>query len=280
MAIRDRLAKSEQKPTPEPVAKKSPPPEVLCVHRSWVSVGKIKCGCATSPNVFTCAEHWVASGYCITQDPTPGKFPPDGPILLANGTNVVPRDDRMKQFVAWPLRDGETPSAWQVPVCATCPKRVEPEPHIAKLWRLGIRGVDTAKCDVLHVAAAIDRHGLDYAACAPEGCVGLQAIISTKEADTAGLIEATGCRLLILHATLASPATVKATVKAFPQLSVWAVLDGSVPMFAQWQRELAALSKELPNVWTGTAEELRLGSEIRVRQSEDYRAAIAKILGV
>lgn len=268
MGIRDRLANTGQDAKPTPTSAVKPVavsvPDVLCVYRSRSPVGKIKCGCSNSPSVFTCAEPWVQSGYCVPRDPTPGAFPPDGPIILTEGGSVLPSDNRVKAFATWPLRAGEVPTPWQVPVCATCPKRIEPPPHICRLQQLGIQGnyePDTGHCGILHTVPPAEhwvQHAADYVASSPDGM--RSCFSSATKGILSDMVTATACRLIVSHTGERDSKTLIEAAEAHPEVKFWCVLHGSQnsmshqERFAKHQAEILVASKRLPNLWYGTPE--------------------------
>lgn len=244
--------------------------EFLCIHRSWSPVGKIKCGCSTSPDVFTCADPWVLAGYCVPKDPAPGMFPPDGPIVLEDGTNLRPADERRAVYNTWPLRDGETPKIWDVPVCSTCPKRLEPPPHIGRLQRLGIVGNynrETGHCDVLHVMPAL---GVKPNRIVINGCK-LECVVTvSRDKPLSDLVDATNCSLLIVYGQAANIHAVKECLAR--QLLVQSLLK--VWMVAQDSRQKP---EPIPNVWYDLPADL--ADDLDQRTKAAYETAFARIIG-
>lgn len=262
MTIRERLAKQgkepkQAKPVPAPVI-----PDVQCVHRSWNPVGKIRCNCSHQPVVYGCDCTFVASGYATPQLP---QKPGDGPILLADGTKLLPVDDRYPSFLPMPLREGESPRPCDVVICSTCPYRVDPPPHIATLRRLGIVGnyePDTGHCDILHIAIGNQKwvqHASDWAAASPESM--RSCTINVNRIDDLGpAIEFTGCKLLIGHAASFNPSVVEEAARKFPNVRFWVVYHGSQnsmvtnALWMQNQLKFLELTDSLPNFWYGTPE--------------------------
>jgi hypothetical protein len=265
MTIRERLGNPSANQQP-PVRVIAAPlaPEAECIHRSCTSVGKIKCGCSSSPEVFTCAEPWVTSGYCSPNDPTPGKFPPEGPIMLPDGTKLTPADDRRPLYNTWPLRNGEAPRIWDVPICSTCPKRIVPPPHIKRIRELGINGnwePDTGYADIVHVVPDQEhwiQHAWDYAHSLPSH---LCACWMPAKAftDVAKIIDATACRMIITNLHLGSVSLIIDAAKAFPSVKFVVVYHGTqnqihIAVYGPDQCEIISKIGDIPNLWYGSVE--------------------------
>jgi hypothetical protein len=258
---RERRAQAQNQP-PKPPLNRPAAVEAQCIHRSLESVGKLKCTCANKPEVFQCALSWVSSGYCIPILPAQ---PGEGAIVKHDGTRIVPSDNRLSSYIPWPLRDGETPTAGQVVICETCPKREEPAPHIKTLRELGITGQydpATGHCDVLHVAPQAQQwrqHMLDYLAVTPPE---LRTCFANTPAPChlPTFVEATNCRLLVIHTALADAAAIASLTAFRPELRVCLVFHGSQASMSTNQRWVAAqkqaleLSCENSHVWFATPE--------------------------
>jgi hypothetical protein len=266
MTARERAQARANGTLPTAKPSKSPAvPDVQCVSRGVAPAGKLHCSCSNSPQVYTCGNSWVKSGYCTPQDTSGGKFPPDGKILLKDGGTIGPSDPRRKDFVAWPLRQGESPGVADVVVCATCPKRIEPPPHILRLRELGIQGrndPDAGHCDILHLSTDENQwiaHTTDWQASTPPGMTGMFACHKSIK-DLAPFVEATAPRLVIIHTTVCEPGVVAKAVQQFPSVKFWQVYHGSqlsMAVHANWmrnQKDFLALSEQQPNVWYGTPE--------------------------
>ena len=237
-------------------------PDVQCVHRSWAPVGKIRCNCANQPEAFTCDEPAVLSGYATPRLP---KQPGDGSILLHDGSKVTPKDDRYPSFLPMPLKEGEKPRPCDVVVCSTCPHRVDPPAHIARLKELGIVGdhdPDTGHCDVLHV--------LPNASPKPDRIVvpgRCRACTVTVNRTMAldDLVDATSCGLMILYAQAVSLQLVKTCLATHPELKVWLVLQDT----RSKHEDVSGLWYDLPP---------DLADDIAKRTKSAYEDAIQRIL--
>ncbi len=252
--------------TPAKAGAKAPPlPPVHCIYRSLVPLGKLHCTCSVSPQVFQCSRPEVVSGYCVPADPSPGQMPPDGEIILADGGKVIPDDERTRKFHVWWTRDGELVARWHVIRCDKCRFQQNPPPHILKLKQLGIQGnyvPETGHCDILNIATDAQQwvqHAVDWHATAPAGIRDCYANLKQVR-DLSEFIQATGCRLIACHTTIAEPKTVESAAVAYPDVRFWVVYHGSqntMGINANWmrsQRLFLELSARLPNVWFGTPE--------------------------
>lgn len=185
----------------------------LCVHRSARPVGKIKCSCSNAPAVYTCAHPWVISGYCC---PTLPQQPADGPIVLTDGTRIVPADTRRAVFIPMPLRSDETPRPWDAVTCESCPHRTEPPQHVAAILALGISGdfdQETGHADVLHV---VPRGG-----CELVETPGLRSVQVDATPDLGQHLQITGCRLLIVYGSAGSDKILQTILSGRPATKVW-----------------------------------------------------------
>lgn len=246
-------------PKPGPVA---PVPDVQCVHRSWSPVGKIRCNCSNQPEVWGCDCRFVPSGYATSRLP---QQPGDGPILLTDGSNVTPADTRYPSFLPMPLNEGEKPRPCDVVVCSSCPYRVDPPPHIARLKRLGITGdfdPETGHCKILHVmpAASVKPDRIAVQGGGTE-CV----VTATREKPLRELVNATSCDLLIVYGQAASVGAVKEASLEGAGLKVW--------MVAQDARQK---QEAIPNVWYDLP--LDLSDDLAARTKAAYETAVARIL--
>jgi hypothetical protein len=240
-----------------------PVPDVQCVHRSWEPVGKIRCNCSNQPEVYGCDCQVVVSGYATPRMP---QQPGEGPVVFADGSKDVPRDDRYPSFLAMPLREGEKPRPCDVVVCSSCPYRVDPPPHIARLKALGIVGdhdPETGHCDVLHVLPQTSQKPDRVAV--PGGR--RECVVTVSRGTTLpALAEATACGLLIVYGTAVSIQMVKPLVEVDPVLKVW--------MVAQDTRQKQEV---IPGVWYDLP--LDLADDLAQRTRAAYETAVARILG-
>lgn len=239
----------------------APPPVLQCLHRSWTPVGKLRCNCANQPAVYSCAEPWVASGYCI---PVLPDKPGDGPLVKPDGTHESPRDERMKNFVPWVLKNGEAPAEWQILSCSRCPKRVDPPPHVATLKKLGINGnydPATGQCDVLHLVPPAEhwvQHAVDYVNASPQNLRSCWAANIRAELDE--LASSVKCRLVVSHTGERDATKVIESAARNPGITFWSVLHGSQNSmcannrFAKYQADVLMATKTIPNLWYGTPE--------------------------
>jgi len=236
-------------------------PEVQCIHRDTEAAGKLKCSCSQQPVVYACSNPFVFSGYCTTSLPTQ---PGDGPIVRADGSRVTPADSRFPSFLPMPLRDGETPRPCDVVVCASCPHMVEPPPHIKRLRQLGIKGDydESGHCDLVNVSTSEQQwvqHAIDWHNSTPPGMRHCYASHKNLP-EIAAILDATKCRLLACHTTIAEPNAVEAAAADYPDVKFWVVYHGSQASMgtnARWmknQRAFLELTTRLPNVWYGTPE--------------------------
>ncbi len=239
-----------------------PVPDVQCVHRSWSAVGKIRCNCANQPEVYGCDNKFVPSSYATPRLP---RQPGDGPIVLADGSKVAPADDRYPSFLPMPLKEGEKPRPCDVVVCSSCPYRVDPPPHIARLKVLGIIGnhdPDTGHCDMLHVLPNVMPKPESVPA--PEG-LRQCTVTAVRNADLDGMLDATGCGLLIIYGQASNIQGIKPCLTARPALKVWLVAQD-----ARQKREAT------PNVWYDLPDDL--AAELKRHQDAAFATALARIL--
>lgn len=238
------------------------PQDVQCVYRSWSSAGKIRCNCSSQPEVWGCVNRFVTSGYCTPRLP---QQPGEGPIVYPDGSKVVPADTRYPSFLPMPLNEGEKPRPCDVVVCNSCPYRVDPPPHIARLKALGIVGdhdPETGRCDVLHVMPATNPKPDRVAVPGDRRqCV----VTAGRDKLLADLVDATDCGLLIVYANAAAMQAVSFLVGTLPALKVW--------MVAQDARQKQEV---IPNVWYDLP--VDLADDLAQRTKAAYETAIARIL--
>jgi hypothetical protein len=134
----------------------TPAPELhLCVHRSDDSIGKVRCSCATAPEVYRCAHAAIVSHFCT---PILPQKPGDGPIVFHDGRTTEER------YLPYPLEPDDKPRRRDVICCSSCPHRQEPGPERLAALRAGVLGTDShGRCEMLHLldhAAWPSRHKL------------------------------------------------------------------------------------------------------------------------
>lgn len=187
----------------------------ICEHRSWLPVGTLRCSCSNQPQVYGCAEPWVASGYCIPAMPaTPG----DGPIVTETGDSIVPCDDRRRGFAPWPVRGDETPRRWELICCDSCPWYQAPPPHVAALKRLGVQGrwdADSGHAPIVYVLPRQPHHVPDAIA----------TYVVSEDPDIAAIVQATTCRLLIFAGESFTQATINVAAAAAPGVRMYTALQ-------------------------------------------------------
>jgi hypothetical protein len=242
----------------------TPTPQVVvdCLNRSVVSVGRLKCTCSNQPECYTCSNPMIPSGYCLAAMPVQ---PGEGAIVTHDGTSISPKDTRFRQFLPWPLRNGEIPHDAALVVCSTCPHRQEPSGVVARLRKLGIDGdydPETGHCDVLHyLPNQRDKIALVEVPAGVRAC----KIIASKSLNMEDALAATECRVLILYWNNGIYQPVKSAGKRFPNVKFWFV---TAP--AQQRRErIENVSYDLPD---------DMEAEFQAHRRAAYTAAIAKIL--
>ena len=240
---------------------------VHCIQRSERKVGKIKCGCSSSPSVYRCDNAWVASGYCTPADGrTHDEFPPDGPIVLDNGDKITPAETRMKNFISWPLQDGEVPQTWHVVVCQSCPQRVEPPPHVLRMRELGIHGQwdrDTGHAEIVCILEA-ERDWPLFRDCAPGHST---AYLIYRRQSLQDVCEITRASLVVLATAVPAKAVTDLAARN-PQLQIW--IPDHLPRRSPWADDLQA-----PNLHAGI-----LPDDARVLEAERsaaYRSAVTHV---
>jgi hypothetical protein len=235
-----------------------------CIHRSVVPVGKLQCSCSNSPEVFACGEPWTVSGYATPFDRSNGKFPPDGQIVMLDGTRASPNDNRRKDYVAWPLRSGEQPNAWEVIVCSTCPKRVQPSEREIAIRRLRVQGdieMEIGETDVLHLFPSVVR---------PEDwfpVAGLRNawICNCRSLSMASIAPYLECKLIMVYGAAAVLKTAVDAIACRPGLIVWAV-----------QQDERLRKEPIPGVVYGLPDDL--AASVKAATRDAHAQAVERIL--
>ena len=238
----------------------TPTPQRYCVNCSIVPVGKIRCNCSNQPEVFTCSDPEVVSGFCLKR--LPGQ-PGDGPIVQPDGSKIESSDPRHANFTPWPLKSGETPRPWEAIICESCPHQNDPPAALLPLYEHGIDGdynPATGHCDVLHVYGQPKPELMQL----PDGL--RQCFTGTpKNGNLSPLIDACHCSLLIVYGSASGQQHAKAAVQAHPNVKVW--------MVNQDQRQKR---ESVPGVWYDLPDDLQ--GELDEKRRSCYAAAIARIL--
>lgn len=230
-----------------------------CDHRSWRPIGHLHCNCSSRPEVYACVNPWVTSGYCLPVLPAK---PGDGPIVNPNGTSIVPGDDRRRNFIPWPIRADETPQLDQLIICATCPHRQDPPPHIARLKALGIIGnhdAATGQSDVLHVLPPARPSARPMIPVSLRSCV----VTLTSPKTLADLVEATRCKLLIIYDQ--PTRSLKDLCQAYPSLKIWLV-----------GHDTPRPTSATPNVWHDLPDDV--AADLARQTAAAYAEALTRIL--
>lgn len=218
-----RAERRGQNPTkttrpPKPAALIEQP--FLCTHRSRLPVGKLKCSCKTAPEVYTCDEPAIVSGYSTPEIPQNSS---DGPLVFRNGE----RTDR--KFVPYALREGEMPRIHEIVCCSSCPLRQEPSEQTAKLWSIGaVGGKPDGTCDILHVCAPEwESRARMWAHSTPEPLSG-SFLAQTNFETVSQAVELTGARMVVNHRLTVKAGDMLELASKFPQTRFVNVFHGSV----------------------------------------------------
>ena len=217
-----RAERRGQNPQPAPrnAPVKTAEQPFLCTHRSRLPVGKLKCSCKTAPEVYTCDEPAIVSGYSTPEIPQNAS---DGPLVFRNGEKT----DR--KFVPYALREGELPRIHEIVCCSSCPLRQEPSAQTVKLWSIGVvGGKPDGTCDILHVCAPEwEGRARMWANSTPEPLTG--AFLANSHPDTvAEAIELTAARMVVNHRLTVKAGDMLALAERFPQTKFANVFHGSV----------------------------------------------------
>jgi len=150
----------------------------------------------------------------------------------------------------------------------------QPQATAEPLSQASILGLDHAgRCDVLHV---MGQHwwprGDKMCFGIPPNIIAARKLLGTAEEDAAA-IEATCCRVVVIHALEHQEPTVRTLAGSFPRVGFVCIFHGSQnvivrnPIWAGMQRDFLALSNELPNVWYATPEPTIPWSEFGYRRA-------------
>lgn len=215
----------------------------LCIHRSVRPVGKLKCSCSNAPEVYRCNEPWVESGFCL---PVFSDIYSEG-LIVSGGEQISPSDDRMKKFVPWVLKEGETPQSWQVIACSRCAKKKEPTEAVSKLMRFGVQGAYDGQTGCADVLSLYSSKKMPHRrVLIPERLRHVQVDMGgTQAVDLNECLRITACMLVIVYESACSRKLIEQVASENAGVMLWWIgLDASQPPV------------ELPNVVCGLPQDL------------------------
>lgn len=230
-----------------------------CDHRSWQPIGKMHCNCSHQPEVSACDCPEIPSGLCSATRGSAREF---GKLTYPDGRKG---EETLNTFR---YRDGkaDTPRDYEVVYCDSCPHQKDPPPHIARLKRLGVIGdhdPNTGHVHVLHVmpASGVKPDQIEI----PDDSLRQAVVTGGREKPLPELIQATGCRLLIIYGAAASPGAVKEASLEGSGLKVWMVHQD-----ARMKREAVS------GVWYDLPQDL--ADDLAQQTKAAYATAVARIL--